>query len=60
VSKDPRLREWEVYLRGERLGVVRSVTWKAACLRAIQRFKIASADQQHLVVRRPVKEGAPR
>jgi hypothetical protein len=45
-------RKWDVYLYGERLGMVFAATEKAACLRAVQRFKIARQDQSGLEVRR--------
>jgi hypothetical protein len=45
-------RRWDVYLHGERLGMVFAATEKAACLRAVQRFKIARQDQSELEVRR--------
>jgi hypothetical protein len=41
-------RRWDVYLRGERLGEVLAATERAACLRAIQRFKISKKDQAEL------------
>jgi hypothetical protein len=44
-------RRWAVYLRGERLGEVLAATERAACLRAVQRFKIAREDQAELEVR---------
>ena len=43
-------RRWEVWLRGERIGHVLAATEKAACLRAIQRFKISREDQRQLRV----------
>ena len=45
-------RRWSVYLRGERLGEVLAATERAACLRAIQRFKISDEDRPELEVRR--------
>jgi hypothetical protein len=45
-------RRWAVFLRGERIGEVLAATEKAACARAIQRFKIAREDQSDLEVRR--------
>ena len=45
-------RRWEVWLRGSKLGEVFAATERAACLRAIQRFKISREEQQELEVRR--------
>jgi hypothetical protein len=45
-------RRWEVYVRGERIREVLAATEKAACLRTIQRYKIAREDQAELEVRR--------
>ena len=45
-------RLWEVWLRGERIGEVLAATEQAACLRAIQRFRIKREDQGELAVRR--------
>jgi hypothetical protein len=45
-------RRWEVWLRGERLGGVLAATERAACARAIQRFKIKKEDRSELEVRR--------
>ena len=45
-------RRWEVYLRGERMGEVLAATEQAACLRAIQRFRIKDEDRAELEVRR--------
>jgi hypothetical protein len=38
-------RRWIVYVRGERIGEVLAATEQAACLRAVQRFRIAREDQ---------------
>jgi hypothetical protein len=43
-------RRWDVYLRGEQIGEVLAATERAACLRAVQRFKIAREDQGQLRV----------
>ena len=51
-------RRWEVYLRDERIGEVLAATQRAACVRAIQRFKIKNEDRRDLEVRR-VKEDWP-
>jgi hypothetical protein len=48
----PYQRRWTVRLRGVLLGIVLGYTHKAACLRAIQRFKVPPADRQELVVER--------
>ena len=45
-------RRWEVYLRDERIGEVLAATEKAACLRAIQRFKVPPEERHQLEVRR--------
>jgi hypothetical protein len=45
-------RRWEVYLRGVRIGEVLALTERAACLRAVQRFKIKEEDRRELEVRR--------
>jgi hypothetical protein len=45
-----------VYLRGEQIGMVFAATEKAACLRAIQRYKVSREDQKELQVR-PVRDG---
>jgi hypothetical protein len=45
-------KRWEVWLRGKRIGKVLAAIEKAACLRAIQRFKLNSEDQHELSVRR--------
>jgi hypothetical protein len=52
-------RRWEVYLRDERMREVWAATERAACLRAIQRFKIKDEDRRDLEVRR-VKGDLPR
>ena len=51
-------RRWEVYLRDERIGEVLAATQRAACVRAIQRFKIKNEDRRDLEVRR-VQEDWP-
>ena len=48
----PYYRRWAAYLRGERIGEVLAATERAACLRAIQRFKIKDEDRAELEVRR--------
>jgi hypothetical protein len=48
-------RRWVVLLRGEQIGMVFAATEKAACLRAIHRFRISREDQKELLVR-PVKD----
>jgi hypothetical protein len=48
-------RRWEVWLRGEKLGEVLAATERAACLRAVQRFKIKDEDRRELEVRRGEK-----
>ena len=45
-------RQWDVYLRGERLGEVLAATQEAACARAIHKFKIRDEDRKDLEVRR--------
>jgi hypothetical protein len=45
-------RRWEVYVRGTKIGEVYGVTERAACVRAILRFKISREDQAALEVRR--------
>jgi hypothetical protein len=52
-------RRWEVYLRDERIGEVLAATQRAACLRAIERFKIKDEDRREVEVRR-AKEDSPR
>jgi hypothetical protein len=48
---------WLVYLRGQRLGEVLAATHEAACVWAIQRFKIAVEDRGELEVRRVYAQG---
>jgi hypothetical protein len=43
---------WEVYVRGTKIGEVYGVTERAACARAVLRFKISREDQEALEVRR--------
>jgi hypothetical protein len=43
-------RRWTVCFRGERIGEVLGATERAACLRAIQRFRISKEDQRELHV----------
>ena len=50
--RKPYYRRWAVYFRGGRIGEVLAATEKAACLRAIQRFKIRDEDRRELQVRR--------
>jgi hypothetical protein len=45
-------RRWEVYLRRQRLGQVFAATEKAACLRAIQRWRVPPEERSELEVRR--------
>jgi hypothetical protein len=45
-------RPWLVYLRGEFIGQVFAATEKAACLRAIQRWRVPPEDRGELEVRR--------
>jgi hypothetical protein len=45
-------RRWEVYVRGIKIGQVYGVTERAACVRAVLRFKISREDQEALEVRR--------
>jgi hypothetical protein len=52
MAPQPYYRRWEVWLRGERLGEVLAATERAACARAIQRFKIREEDRRELEVRR--------
>jgi hypothetical protein len=50
-------RRWEVSLHGKILGVVRGATQQAACLRAVNVFKIQNVeDQRELVLRRITSE----
>jgi hypothetical protein len=46
------LRRWEVYVRGTKIGEVFGATERAACVRAVVRFKISREDQEALEVRR--------
>jgi hypothetical protein len=52
MAPKPYYRRWAVYLRGERIGEVFAATERAACLRAIQRFKLRGEDRRELQVRR--------
>jgi hypothetical protein len=52
MASQPYYRRWEVWLRGERLGEVLAATERAACARAIQRFRIAQEDRSELEVSR--------
>jgi hypothetical protein len=52
MASQPYYRRWAVYLRGERIGEVLAANERAACLRAIQRFRISREDQSELQVRR--------
>jgi hypothetical protein len=52
MAPKPYYWRWSVYLRGERIGEVLAATEQAACLRAIQRFKIRDEDRRELEVRR--------
>jgi hypothetical protein len=45
-------RSWTVKLRGKVLGTVFGTTHRAACLRAIWKFKVAAVDQKDLRVER--------
>jgi hypothetical protein len=45
-------RTWLVTLRGQPLGVVYAATEKAACLRAIQRWRVPPDERPELEVRR--------
>jgi ABC-type transport system substrate-binding protein len=45
-------RRWEVFVRGTKIGEVYGATEKAACVRAVLRFKISREDQETLAVRR--------
>jgi hypothetical protein len=45
-------RRWEVYVRGTKIGEVYAFIERAACVRAIARFKISREDQEDLEVRR--------
>jgi hypothetical protein len=44
----PSQRRWEVFVRGEKIGEVYGVTERAACVRAVVRFKISREDQEAL------------
>ena len=48
----PPHRRWEVYVRGTKIGEVYGVTERAACVRAVLRFKISREDQEALEVRK--------
>jgi hypothetical protein len=50
MAPQPYYRRWAVYLRGERIGEVLAATERAACARAIQRFKISAEDRRELHV----------
>jgi hypothetical protein len=52
MAPQPYYRRWVVYLRGELLGEVLAATARAACVRAIQRFKISDEDRREFEVRR--------
>ena len=52
MASKPYYRRWAVYLRGARIGEVLAATEQAACLRAIQRFRIKDEDRAELEVRR--------
>ena len=52
MASKPYYRRWAVYLRGGRIGEVLAATELAACLRAIQRFRIKDEDRRKLDVRR--------
>jgi hypothetical protein len=45
-------RPWHVYLRGQPLGTVHAATEQAACLRAIQRWRVPREDHHELEPRR--------
>ena len=45
-------RAWHVFLRGQPLGQVFAATEKAACLRAIQRWRVPPEERPELEVRR--------
>ena len=46
-------QRWEVRIRGERIGEVLAATSRAACMRAVHRFKITKEeDQRELSVHR--------
>jgi hypothetical protein len=48
-------RWWNVYLRGELLGSVLGMTYKAAIARAVVRWEVAREDQPGLVAERVFK-----
>jgi hypothetical protein len=50
-------RRWQVRLRGQVLGTVLAATHRAACLRAIERFKVSPEDRHDLEVERLVVNG---
>jgi hypothetical protein len=50
-------RRWEVYLRGELIGQVFAATERAACVRAIQRWRVPPEDRAELEVRRAREPG---
>jgi hypothetical protein len=58
MAPKPYYRRWLVYLRGEQIGMVIAATEKAACLRAVRRYKISREDQQELQVR-PLRDDSP-
>jgi hypothetical protein len=45
-------RRWEVYVRETKIGDVYGATERAACVRAVLRFKISREDQAQMEVRR--------
>jgi hypothetical protein len=45
-------RRWEVYVRDTKIGEVYGATERAACVRAVLRFKISREDQAQMEVRR--------
>jgi hypothetical protein len=45
-------RRWDVLLRGQPLGQVLAATQRAACLRAIQRWRVPPEDRPELEIRR--------
>jgi hypothetical protein len=57
MAPKPYYRRWIVFLRGEQIGMVFAATERAACLRAVQRFRISREDQGELQVR-PLSNGA--
>jgi hypothetical protein len=52
MPQPPYYRRWTVNLRGEQIGTVFAATEKAACLRAIHKFRISRKHQRELEVRR--------